>query len=280
MKRILLAFIAIAFSVSAEAQIKSPQASPFSKVEQKIGLSDFTLEYSRPGVKGREIFGAMIPFGEVWRTGANSNTIISFSTDIKFGDVAVKKGKYSLYSIPNKDSWELILYSDTENWGNPKTWDEAKVVARAKAEVGDIPFLVETFTIDFNGIHDNGFNLELLWEKSYVALPISVDTDSAVLASIEKTMSGPTARDYFTSAVYYLNSGKDIKQAKEWIDKAVKMSEKEPQYWVLRQQSLIHHKAGSKKSAIKAAEQSLELAKKAGNKDYVKMNENSLKEWK
>lgn len=283
MKKLL--FIALCFSLSfnIKAQIKTPQPSPSSKLEQKVGLTDVTIEYSRPGVKGRTIFGGLLPFGKLWRAGANQNTKITFSTDVTFGDQTLKAGSYAMYIIPNKDTWDLMFYTDTSNWGLPQKWDDSKVAAKVSAGVNDVPFNVETFTIDVNSITNNGAALEFIWEKTYVAFPFTVPTEQAVMASIERTMAGPGPNDYFSAALYYLQENKDLDQALTWIDKAIEMGKAankgvEP-FWMVRQKSLILAKKGDKKGAIKAAQRSLELAEKAGNDDYVKMNKESLKEW-
>jgi tetratricopeptide (TPR) repeat protein len=266
-------------SFSINAQVITPQSSPFSKVEQKVGLTDVALEYSRPGVKGRVIYGDLVPFDKVWRTGANKNTIITFSDDVIILDQLVKAGSYAIFAKPGKDVWQVMFYTDTENWGTPEKWDDTKVAAIVNAEASPIPFSVETFTIDINQITNSSAAIEIIWEKTYVAVPFQVPTDDKVLASINETLSGaPKANDYYAAAVYYSQEGKDIKQAKEWIDKAMSMSEK-PAFWQLRQQSLIYAKAGDTKGAIEIAEKSLAGAKEAGNDDYVKMNMDSLKEW-
>lgn len=280
MKNLLMIALLFVASFTTNAQVEAPQPSPLSKVEQKVGLTDITIEYSRPGVKGRTIFGGLESFGTVWRTGANKNTIITFSDDVTFAGKDVKAGSYAIFTkLVSAKQWEIMLYSDTNNWGTPGKWDDTKVVATATVEVMPIPFNVETFTIDINQITNNGAALEMMWEKSYVMVPFTVPTDAKVVASIEKTMSGPGAADYYSSAVYYLESGKDINKAQMWIDKAIDMTKEAPKYWYLRQQSLIHAKAGKTKSAIAAAKHSLKLAKEGKNANYVKMNEASLKEW-
>ncbi|WP_139959474.1 DUF2911 domain-containing protein [Flavicella sediminum] len=280
MKKQLLFLCAFVLSVGMSAQVVTPQPSPFSKVEQKVGLTDVTLEYSRPGVRGRAIFGDLVPFGKLWRTGANKNTSITFSTDVNFGDKNIKAGTYALFTIPNKDSWEIILYADASNWGTPapEKWSEAQVAVRVNAKPMDLPFSVDTFTIDINSIHVNGAALEIIWDKVVVSVPFTVPTDRIVSKSIEDTLNGPGKNDYYAAAAYYLEVGKDIKQAKTWIDLAVEEYGDKVPFWILRRQALIHAKSGSKKSAIKAAKKSLELAKEAGNVDYVKMNKDFLKE--
>lgn len=271
--------MACATVYSVQAQLETPQPSPAAKLQQKVGLTDITIEYSRPGVKGRKIFGGLEAFDKIWRTGANKNTTISFSTDATVDGQTLKAGTYAIFTKPGEETWDVYFYTDTENWGAPAEWDESKVAAKTSVKAYEVPFNVETFTIDINSITNNGGTLEFIWEKTYVGVPFTVPTDNAVLANINKVMSGPSVNDYFSSAVYYLQENKNIAQAKEWIDKAVEMTKENPRFWILRQQSLIHAKAGETKSAIAAAKSSLELAKKAGNNGYVKMNQDSLKEW-
>ncbi|WP_298883407.1 DUF2911 domain-containing protein [uncultured Polaribacter sp.] len=279
MKKIILSLFVAAFTFSANAQIKTPAPSPFQKVEQIVGLTDITLEYSRPGVKGRKIFGGLEDYGKVWRTGANSNTKLTFSTDFTVDGKQLKKGTYALYTIPGKKSWDIILYTDASNWGNPKKWDESKVAAKVRVTPQEMPMLIETFTITFDDITNNSAVLGILWENTYVGLKFETPTDAMVSDNIKKVMSGPSANDMYGAAVYYLQSGKDITKAQEWIDKAVSMTSKKPRFWYLRQQSLIHAKAGNKKGAIKAAKESLKYAEIAKNAGYIKMNKASLKEW-
>ncbi|XLS30507.1 DUF2911 domain-containing protein [Flavobacteriaceae bacterium M23B6Z8] len=277
MKKSVIVALLIMASATITAQVKTPAPSPLSKLEQKVGLTDVTVTYSRPSMKGRTIFGNLVPYGKLWRTGANANTVITFSDDVKVGDQDLKAGSYAIFTKPGEQQWDVIFYSDTNNWGTPREWDEAKVAATVTAEVMPIPFDVETFAIDFNNLTNNGAHLEILWEKTYIAVPITVPTVEKAVASIESTMSGPSANDYYGAAVYYLEEGKDLDKAKEWIDMAI--AKRPEAFWMYRQKSLIHAKMGDKKGAIAAAKTSMELAKKANNADYVKLNEDSLKEW-
>ena len=279
MKKVLLILMAFTMAYSVNAQITTPQPSPFSKIEQKVGLTDVTLEFSRPAMRGRTIFGNLVPYGKMWRTGANANTKITFSTDVTVGGSTLKAGTYAVFTTPNETSWDVIFYSDASNWGTPREWDDAKVAAKVSAEVIKMPINIESFTMSFDDLTNNSAALGILWEDVYVGVTFEVPTDKAVSASIEKTMAGPGAGDYFSAAVYFLQEGKDINKAKTWIDKAIDMTKDQPRFWYLRQQSLIHAKAGKTASAIAAAKKSLELAKKDGNAGYVKMNKASLKEW-
>jgi hypothetical protein len=282
MKKLLLIALVLTFSFSVNAQVETPQPSPFTKVEQKVGLPDVTLEYSRSGMKGRTIFGALVPYGKTWRLGANANTKITFSDDVTVDGKTLKAGSYAIYTVPNEGSWDVMFYSDATNWGTPQEWDESKVAVKVTAQVYPMPMKIETFTMTFDDLSNDSATLGMLWENAYVGVKFEVPTDSKVSASIDSAMNGPGANDYYSSAVYYLTSGKDINKAKDWIDKAVEMtkeSERGTPFWFFRQQSLIHAKSGNKKGAIAAAKNSLSGAEKAGNADYVKMNKDSLKEW-
>lgn len=280
MKKILLLLCVTLVSFSMEAQINTPAPSPASTLAQTVGLTDVTVEYSRPSMRGRTIFGDLVPYDKLWRTGANGYTLITFGDDVKIDGQDVKAGTYSIFTKPGADSWEVFFYTDTQGGGTPRDWDDSKVVAKTTAKVYPMPegMPVETFTITIDDLTNNGATLGLLWEKVYVGVKFEVPTDAAVSKNIDRVLNGPGAGDYYAAAVYYSSTGKDINKAKEWMDKAMAMNEK-PAFWQLRQQSLIQAKAGDKKAAIATAKESLAAAEEAGNADYVKMNKDSLKEW-
>jgi hypothetical protein len=279
MKKIIVSLFVAAFAFSANAQIKTPAPSPSQKTEQMVGLTDVTLEYSRPSMKGRKIFGGLQDYGKVWRTGANKNTTLTFSTDFMVGGETLKAGTYALFTIPGEKTWDIILYSDASNWGTPGKWDETKVAAKMTVTPEVMTMSVETFTITFDNLTNNSAVIGILWENTYVGLKFETPTDAMVSKQITAVMNGPEAGDYYASAVYYLQSGNDIKKAQIWIDKAIKMSADAPKYWMLRQQSLIHAKAGNTDGAIAAAKESLKHAEIAKSAGYIKMNKASLKEW-
>ncbi|MDO6807698.1 DUF2911 domain-containing protein [Zobellia galactanivorans] len=280
MKKILFLASVMLASVTMQAQIATPAPSPASKLQQTVGLTEVTVEYSRPSMRGRTIFGGLLEYGKLWRTGANARTKVTFSDDVKVDGQELKAGSYALYTKPGKTSWEVFFYTEADGGGTPKEWDDSKVAAKTTAQVYQLPVDIETFTITWDDLGTNTANLGLMWERTYVAVPVEFPTDSKVMASIEKTMAGsPKADDYYAAALYYSSEGKDIKKASEWMDKAMSMIE-EPAFWQLRQQSLIQAKSGDKKAAIKTAKKSLKKAKEAGNDDYVKMNTESIEEWK
>lgn len=277
-KKLIALILFVGLTYTTNAQLETPQPSPAAKLEQKVGLTDVTIEYSRPGVKGRTIFGDLVPYGKMWRAGANANTKITFSDDVMFGENTLKAGTYAVYVTPNKETWDIYFYTDSNNWGTPSKWEDKKVAAKVTAEVHEVPFNVESFSMDINGLNNNGGTLEFIWEKTYVGTPFTVPTDKLASANIEKVMAGPSVNDYFNAAKYFYDADKNLNQARGWIDTAVALREK-PAFWHIRLQSLIYAKLGDKKGAIEAAKKSLELATKAGNDDYVKMNKESIEKW-
>jgi len=261
-------------------KITTPQPSPKATVEQRVGLTDVSVEYSRPGVKGRAIFGDLVPFGKTWRTGANSNTKVTFSSDVSIDGQTLNAGSYGLYTVPNENSWEVMFYSESDNSGVPRDWDDTKVVAKTSIEVYSMPMNVETFTITFDDVSGTSATLGILWEKTYVGIKFEVPTDKLVSDTIAAVMAAsPEVGDYYNAAIYYRQQDLDIKKANEWMEKAMSLTEK-PAFWQLRQQSLIYAKMGDTEKAIAVAEKSLELSKAAGNEAYIKMNTQSLAEWK
>ena len=265
---------------TTKLKITTPQPSPKATVEQRVGLTDISIEYSRPGVRGRTIFGDLVPFGKTWRTGANSNTKITFSSDISIEGQTLKAGSYGLYTVPNENSWEIMFYAESDNSGVPRDWDNAKIVAKTSVEVYSMPMNVETFTITFDDVSSTSAVIGLLWEKTYVGIKFEVPTDKLVSETIDAVMAAsPEAGDYYNAAIYYRQQDIDIKKANEWMEKAMSLTEK-PAFWQLRQQSLIYAKMGNIEKAIAVAEKSLELSKAAENEAYVKMNTQSLAEWK
>ncbi|WP_179334604.1 DUF2911 domain-containing protein [Winogradskyella costae] len=278
MKKLVLITFALTLMFSVNAQIETPQPSPFTKVEQVVGLTDVTLEYSRPSMNGRTIFGDLVPYGKVWRVGANKNTMITFSDDVVISGNELKAGSYAIFITPSETSWEVILYNDTTNWGTPKSIDAEKVAAKVKVETMTLPMNVETFTITFDNLTSGSAELGFIWENTMANIKFEVPTAKTVVASIDKVMAGPSANDYYAAAVYNLSEGKDLEQAKEWMDKAMSMTD-DPMFYQLRKQSLLYAALGDKKNAIATAKKSLVKSEQAGNADYVKMNKDSLKEW-
>ncbi|HSD08958.1 DUF2911 domain-containing protein [Flavobacterium sp.] len=278
MKKILIAFAIIIAPLITQAQLKIPQASPKATILQTVGLTDVEIVYCRPAARGRAVFGNLVPFGKVWRTGANENTTISFSDDVVIDGKTLPKGKYSLYTIPKIESWEVIFYSTTNNWGNPETWNDANVVLRTTVKEEALSKPIESFTIQLANLTADSAELEMAWENSSVSMKFDVPTQKTVLANIESVLSGPSSADYFTSAQYIYQSNGDNAKAMSYIDKAMELSTEKP-YWYTRLKSQIQARAGDKKGAIETATISLAAAEAAKNQDYIKMNRESISEW-
>lgn len=281
MKKICMLLVLLFANFYVEAQVKTPQASPLAKIDQVVGLTNIQIEYSRPSAKGRTVYGDLVPFGKHWRTGANANTTVSFSEDVKIAGKDLKKGKYALFTTPKADSWDVIFYTDTNNWGLPEEWNETKVALKVTVKPETTTKSVESFSIFLNNLTNDSGIMEMSWERTTVAIPFSVPTQEAAMKSIEKTLAGPTAGDYFAAAQYFYQTNNDLNKALSWVTTAVNLTAKNTDvpYWYLRLKSLIQAKLGDKKGAIVTAKESLNLAVKAGNGDYEKMNRDSIAEW-
>jgi len=278
MKKLLVGITLFA-STGLMAQISAPQMSPLAKFEQKVGLTDITVEYSRPSKRDRAIFGDVIVLNELWRTGANKNTMITTSDAMVFGKDTLKAGTYSIFTKPASSEWSIYFYKTTDNWGTPEEWKAENVALEVKAKTQTLNDAVETFTIAIESISLNDAVLTFAWDKTKVAAKFAVPTKTKVNASIAKVMAGPSASDYFRAADYKYSEKEDLKQALEWINKSVEMSGANAPFYVLRKKALIQAELGDKKGAIETAKLSLEGAKKAENNDYIRMNEASIKEW-
>ncbi len=265
------------FALDLNGQIQTPAASPSAELKQTVGLTDVTIVYSRPSAKGRTLFAAdgLAPFDKPWRLGANAATKFSFSEDVKIGGQKLKAGDYAVLATPGASEWKFMFYTyETGNWGSYIDKAPAATVT-ARPESWD--YNVETMLFAINDVTANGASIQLFWGKTAVSLALEVNTDEQVMSSINKVMSGPSENDYYNAAVYYHDSGKDLNKAMEWIDKATAGGE--PRFWQVRRKALIYADAGKTEEAIKAAKQSMELAEKAGNEEYVRMNKKSIEEW-
>jgi hypothetical protein len=276
MKRVFLATLTL-IVFNYNAQITTPKASPLAKIEQKVGLADITISYSRPGKKDRVIFGEVVPYGEIWRFGANENTKITSSDALIFGKDTLKAGTYALFTKPNKDNWEVYFYTETTNWGTPEKWDDQKVALKMTAPVVALNDVVENLTISIDNFHNAGATIQFSWDKTRINIPFTLNTKDKVLASIKKTMDGPTAGDYYSAASYYFQEKLDMKQALTWCTKAVEM--RPEAYWMSRLMAQLQAANGDYKGAIETAKKSIAAAEKDGDNNYVRMNKASIDEW-
>jgi Protein of unknown function (DUF2911) len=279
MKRVLI-LVLVAVSLAAQAQVVTPAPSPAATVSTVVGLTDVKVEYSRPKVKGRKIFGAgadyVTPYGQVWRTGANAGTTVSFSDDVKFGGMDVPKGKYLLLTIPNATEWTVILYKDVALGGNTSAYDMKNDQARAMVKPETLAQKVEAFTIEIADLSadSKSANLQLMWENTSVKVPITVDYDKKVMASIEANTKVSPGNMY-AAANYYLENGKDLKQALDWCSQAA--AARPDAYWIMHTKAKIQKALGDKKGAMESAMASKAVAEKEKDGAYVRMNDELMK---
>ena len=276
MKKIFITAIAVFTLFIAEAQLTTPQPSPTQTVKQNFALSSVELSYSRPGMKGRKIFGDLVPFGKVWRTGANNATVLTFGEDVTIGGKKIPAGKYGLLTIPDKDKWTLIITKSLDVT-SPAAYKQDQDVVRVDVKPMQMDYQMESFTMQFANLKSNSCELQIMWDKTAVALPISVDVEAKVMGQIDQLMNKDN-RPYFNAAMYYMENGKDLNQALAWFDKA---AEQQPDaFWVHHQRANALAKLGKKNEAKAAAEKSKALATTAKNDDYVTLNNKLLEQLK
>jgi len=282
MKKLLLLSIFILGAFVAEAQVITAAPSPKCKIEQTVGLTNVTVEYSRPSVKDRVIFGNVVPYGAMWRTGANKNTVITFSNDVTIDGNKLQKGSYAIYVKPSEKNWEFNFYTDTNNWGTngmPDNWDPAKVALTITSPVKAMPMSVESFTIDIGSLRSESATISFMWDSVRVELELTLETNKMIEASIKKTMAGPTWKDNYKAGRYYLENTDATDQALKYLTLATE-AEGGEKFWVLRFLGLAQAKSGMMEEAKASLAKSTKLAKIAKNPAYQRLNAESLAAWK
>ena len=278
--RIYALITIFSISYSALAQINKPGLSPRVEVTQKIGLATVKLDYGRPSMKGREIFGSLIPYGKVWRTGANSSTKISFDRDVVIKNKTIPKGEYALYSIPDEKEWTIIIHGNNKLWG-AGNYKEENDFARFQFPIQKLTESQKTLSIDFENLNANGGDLTIAWENTKVVVPIFIDTDELIFKEIEEKLINATgeisAATYFDAAQFYYEKEKELNKAVEWFDKAINL--RPNAFWYVYYRAEIAYKLNDKKTAKTMAEKSLQMAKAspAGDFGYIAKNELLLK---
>lgn len=258
--------LALVITCNAFGQIDTPRPSPQGKVTQTVGLTDIAIEYSRPGVKDRTIFGGLLAYGEIWRTGANSATTISFSDDVKLEGNSVPAGEYALYTIPGKEEWTIIIYKDVSLGGNVADYDQANELVRFKVAPQKLPMKIETLTFDVGDIRNTSAKISLMWEETKVDIKLEVEYDSIIMADIKEKMENPLAQAatlYIQSANYYFNEGKDLNQALEWMNKGLEISTSSFNFFNIHRKSMIQAELGDYKGATATAKDAHKLGEEA-----------------
>ena len=269
--------IGLFFSITElSAQLDMPAPSPSSTLKQAFGLGEVTIVYSRPGKKGRDIMGGLVPYGQLWRTGANARTKISFTDDVNMEGKALKAGEYALLTIPGEKEWTIIMSNDVN--GAPNANDESKEAARFKVSSVNLPANVENFTIMMDNIKNESAEIWLMWEETAVPIKITTDVDGKVMKGIDNMMAGPSANEYYQAASYYFANGKDNAKALKWVDKALDMGYE--RYWVMGLKANIHKAMGDKSAAKTTAMKAIKLAEEAKNMDFVRTTKAMISELK
>jgi Protein of unknown function (DUF2911) len=261
--------------VSFAQSLGVPAPSPLQTVKQAFGTSDVSVEYSRPSAKGRAIFGDVVSYGKVWRTGANGSTKITFADDVKMAGNDVKAGTYAIYSMPNADNWDIMLYKDLKLGGNVDDYKSENEVIRFKVKPAKMNDKVETFTINFNNMTAASTSLDLMWENTKVSIPITTDIDTKIMKNIESTLIKDN-RPFYSAATYYYDNNKDMAQAMTWVNKAIDANKEA--YWIYLLKAKIAKKQNDIPSAIAAAKESNRLATADKDDAYIKMSAEMLKE--
>jgi hypothetical protein len=276
MRKILITAAACFILLSADAQLKTPAPSPTQTIKQDFGLTSMELNYSRPGMKGRKIFGDLVPFGEVWRTGANNATTVTFGEDVTIADKKVSAGKYGLVTIPNKDKWTVIITKQLDVT-SPSAYKADQDVVRIDVPTEKLDDRMETFTMQFADVKPTSCALQMMWENTAVSLPINTEVETRVMAQIANQVEKDN-RPYYAAASYYLENGKDLNKALVWFDKALEANPNA--FWIHHGKANALAKLGRKNDAKASAEKSMELAKTAKNDDYVRLNEKLIADLK
>lgn len=270
----LIAFLLISSTVMSQ-RLRTPTLSPASKISQQIGLTEVGLEYARPSAKGREVFGALVPYDKIWRTGANASTKITLSESAKIGGNEIEAGTYALYTIPGENSWTIIIHSNTKMRSLAgDVYKQADDKFRFKANPKKLGEHVETFTLQFADVTASTMNLQLTWANTLVNIPIEVMVDDKIEAQMAEFLKDPDSiphRTYFEAAQYYLNNDKDLKVAEGWINDALEKSPKNFRYGLLK--SKIQHKTGNNKAAVDTVTQANAWAVEAKNANYIEQTE-------
>jgi hypothetical protein len=276
LKQVIIAAIAFTTFQPAFSQLRTPQPSTTQTIRQDFGIGNIELSYSRPAMRNRKVYGELVPFGKVWRTGANQATTLTFSDSVIIGGTKLAPGKYGLLSIPAKDQWTLIISRQTDVT-SPAAYKADQDLARVTVRPMQMKDAVETFTMQFANVKNNSIELHIMWENTAVSLPIATDYDARVMANINRQLNLDN-RPYFQAALYYMETGKDLNQALAWLDKSL---EQQPNaFWIHHQRANALARLGRKDEARTAAQKSMEMARSQQNDDYVKLNEKLIESLK
>ena len=272
MKRIVPFIAFIFYSTIASSQIITPPLSQRQTVEQKVGYTEVKIEYCRPHMRGRQIFGGLETYGEVWRTGANRNTQISFNEGITVEGKSLPAGTYTLFTRPDTATWKVYLYPYDNGYGVPDDFSEDKAHIILTVPVFELNRKFENLTINLENATDNSADIAIIWESSYIAVPIKFSTHEKILSDIDDIVNDHSG-DYYSAAKYYLSSGQDLEKAKHFIEQSIKLRERpggDPQFWIFQLKAEILFANNENKAALTTAKKAMDMASSRGPEDmYV-----------
>ncbi len=277
MRKVMLATVAFfCIAIASTAQVRLPQPSPTQTIKQDFGMGSIELTYSRPNAKGRKIYGDLVPYNKLWRTGANAATKIVFTDAVEIGGKKLDSGTYVFYTIPGIDSWEIVLNKGLKNWGTDG-YKDAEDVVRFKVEPMSMKARQETFTMQFADVKPESCSLNIMWEKTIVTIPITTNIKDRLRAQIDAAML-TDKKPYWQAAQFYNEYDKNLSKALDNVNKALEGNDKAFYMWLYK--AKIQKEMGDKEGAMTSSKRSLELAKEAKNDDYVKMNQDLQKKLK
>ena len=279
MRLVLLWGLCLTFS-GLTAQISHPKASPYSEIQQDVGLTKIKVAYSRPAVRGRTIFGDLVPYGRIWRVGANESTKFTTDSDITIMGKALPKGTYALYAFPDENVWEIVFHKNTSHWGDGrKAYKEEEDAFRVSVSPQNIPYTQENFLITLENIDHNSANMEWIWENTKITIPIKVPTEQLMLLEIERSIkNNPTAQSYYEAARYLQEQDRAYNTALNYLENAIRLGG--DTYYFHRVKSLVQAALGDYEAAIISANLSLNLAQKEDKDEFVRMNKKNINAWK
>ena len=276
MKHLLFTLLFLPFTLAG--QFIAPQASAPASAGVTAGYTEMKVDYHRPHLNGRKIFGYLLPWGELWRAGANENTLLTVSREVVIGEVKVPPGTYSVFLIPqSSDEWTWVLNTDTDYWG-ARGYDDRRDVVQVSAKPVKLRERIESLEYRWLNVKPQSVELTMEWEWTRITLPIKLDTDAEVAQRAAANLNpAKDPKEYYAAARYYLDNGLDLQQAKAWMDRWAAADEE--QFGRMRYQAIIEYKLGYLNVGRQLMERSLALARKANNAHYVRMNEQSLRSW-
>lgn len=274
MKKLVFPLLSLClFSVAAIAQVRMPAPSPTQTIKQEFAIGSIELTYSRPAAKGRKIFGDLVPYNKLWRTGANAATKIVLTEPLEIGGKNIDTGSYVLYTIPGIDSWDIIFNKGLKNWGIDG-YKESEDVARIRVEPMKMKTKTESFTMQFADVKPESCELHILWEKTAVVIPIRADFKDKVRAQLEKALQGEK-KPYWQAAQFYNEYDKNLPKALENVTKALEANDKA--FWIWIYKAKIQKEMGDNAGAMESSKKSLALATEEKNDDYIKINKDFQK---